>query len=87
MIIEHDIIMATYLADRVVVYEGQPSVKARAKRPEALRKCLVITISSSEDFGFLLRCICANYFDVFTLLSPSLWYELFPCDARSQYAS
>ena len=30
--------MATYLADRVVVYEGQPSVKALAKRPEALRE-------------------------------------------------
>lgn len=36
MIIEHDIIMATYLADRVIVYEGQPSVKATAKRPESL---------------------------------------------------
>ncbi|PWN97068.1 P-loop containing nucleoside triphosphate hydrolase protein [Tilletiopsis washingtonensis] len=36
MIIEHDIIMATYLADRVVVYEGQPSVSATAKRPESL---------------------------------------------------
>ncbi len=36
MIIEHDIIMATYLADRVIVYEGQPSVKARAKKPESL---------------------------------------------------
>lgn len=29
-IVEHDFIMATYLADRVVVYEGQPSMKARA---------------------------------------------------------
>ena len=28
--------MATYLADRVIVYEGQPSVKATAKRPESL---------------------------------------------------
>lgn len=36
MIIEHDIIMATYLADRVVVYEGQPSVSATAKSPESL---------------------------------------------------
>lgn len=36
MIIEHDIIMATYLADRVIVYEGQPSVSATAKRPESL---------------------------------------------------
>lgn len=36
MIIEHDIIMATYLADRVIVYEGQPSVKAHARSPESL---------------------------------------------------
>ena len=36
MVIEHDIIMATYLADRVIVYEGTPSVKAHARSPESL---------------------------------------------------
>lgn len=36
MIIEHDIIMATYLADRVIVYEGEPSIKANARSPESL---------------------------------------------------
>ena len=36
MIIEHDIIMATYLADRVIVYEGTPSIKAHARSPESL---------------------------------------------------
>ncbi|KND02326.1 ABC transporter E family member 2 [Spizellomyces punctatus DAOM BR117] len=35
-IVEHDFIMATYLADRVIVYEGQPSVKAKANKPESL---------------------------------------------------
>jgi ATP-binding cassette subfamily E protein 1 len=35
-IVEHDFIMATYLADRVIVYDGTPSVKARANKPEAL---------------------------------------------------
>ena len=35
-IVEHDFIMATYLADRVIVYEGQPSVKAKANAPESL---------------------------------------------------
>ncbi|CAG8844623.1 18207_t:CDS:2, partial [Racocetra persica] len=29
-VVEHDFIMATYLADRVVVYEGRPSIKAMA---------------------------------------------------------
>lgn len=35
-IVEHDFIMATYLADRVIVFEGQPSVKSFAKPPESL---------------------------------------------------
>ena len=35
-IVEHDFIMATYLADRVIVFDGQPSVDARAKSPEGL---------------------------------------------------
>lgn len=28
-IVEHDFIMATYMADRVVVFEGMPSVDTR----------------------------------------------------------
>ncbi|KAI9862568.1 MAG: Fe-S cluster-binding ribosome biosynthesis protein [Trichoglossum hirsutum] len=35
-VVEHDFIMATYLADRVIVFDGQPSVKARANAPEGL---------------------------------------------------
>ncbi|KAI9730508.1 MAG: Fe-S cluster-binding ribosome biosynthesis protein [Cirrosporium novae-zelandiae] len=35
-VVEHDFIMATYLADRVIVFEGQPSVDARANKPEGL---------------------------------------------------
>lgn len=35
-IVEHDFIMATYLADRVIVFDGQPGVEARANRPESL---------------------------------------------------
>lgn len=35
-IVEHDFIMATYLADRVVVYEGIPSIDCVAKSPEGL---------------------------------------------------
>ncbi|KAJ9602081.1 Fe-S cluster-binding ribosome biosynthesis protein [Cladophialophora chaetospira] len=35
-IVEHDFIMATYLADRVIVFDGQPSVEARANTPESL---------------------------------------------------
>lgn len=35
-IVEHDFIMATYLADRVIVFDGQPAIKARANTPESL---------------------------------------------------
>jgi len=36
-IVEHDFIMATYLADKVVVYEGQASVSATARAPQGLQ--------------------------------------------------
>jgi ATP-binding cassette subfamily E protein 1 len=35
-IVEHDFIMATYMADKVMVFEGQPSVDATAKKAESL---------------------------------------------------
>jgi ATP-binding cassette, sub-family E, member 1 len=35
-VVEHDFIMATYLADRVVVYHGQPGVEATATSPQSL---------------------------------------------------
>ena len=35
-IVEHDFIMATYLADKVVVYDGTPSVDCTSRSPEGL---------------------------------------------------
>lgn len=35
-IVEHDFILATYLADKVIVYEGQPTVKCMAHSPQSL---------------------------------------------------
>ncbi len=35
-IVEHDFIMAAYLADRVIVYEGQPSKSCYARPPTSL---------------------------------------------------
>ncbi|GAB7364407.1 hypothetical protein MBLNU230_g4950t1 [Neophaeotheca triangularis] len=35
-VVEHDFIMATYLADRVIVFDGQPSVKSHANSPQSL---------------------------------------------------
>lgn len=35
-VVEHDFIMATYLADRVIVLEGRPSVETTAYSPQSL---------------------------------------------------
>lgn len=35
-VVEHDFIMATYLADQVVVYEGQPGKECTANKPVCL---------------------------------------------------
>jgi len=35
-VVEHDFIMATYLADQVVVYEGEPGKECTANKPMSL---------------------------------------------------
>ncbi|KAI0388035.1 P-loop containing nucleoside triphosphate hydrolase protein [Hypomontagnella monticulosa] len=35
-VVEHDFIMATYLADRVIVFDGKPGIDAHANEPESL---------------------------------------------------
>jgi translation initiation factor RLI1 len=35
-VVEHDFIMATYLADRVIVFDGKPSVDAHASEYDCL---------------------------------------------------
>lgn len=35
-VVEHDFIMATYLADRVIYYDGKPSIECIAHSPESL---------------------------------------------------
>ncbi|ETS76473.1 Translation initiation factor RLI1 [Pestalotiopsis fici W106-1] len=35
-VVEHDFIMSTYLADRVIVFDGQPGIDAHANKPESL---------------------------------------------------
>ncbi|KAF9617370.1 hypothetical protein IFM89_036291 [Coptis chinensis] len=35
-VVEHDFIMATYLADRVILFEGRPSVNCTANAPQSL---------------------------------------------------
>ncbi|KAI0226104.1 Fe-S cluster-binding ribosome biosynthesis protein [Massospora cicadina] len=47
-VVEHDFIMATYLADRVVVYEGTPSINALANSPQPLLKGMNDFLKSLE---------------------------------------
>jgi len=35
-IVEHDFIMATYMADKVIVFDGEPAKKAFCTSPEGL---------------------------------------------------
>lgn len=35
LVVEHDFMMAAYLADRVIVFDGTPSVKTRANSPQS----------------------------------------------------
>jgi len=35
-VVEHDFIMATYLSDQVIVYDGEPGKKCLANKPQSL---------------------------------------------------
>lgn len=37
-VVEHDFIMATYLADSIIVFEGQPGQKCLANKPQSLHR-------------------------------------------------
>lgn len=46
-VVEHDFIMATYLADRVIVYEGRPSIDCTANSPQSLLTGMNLFLSVS----------------------------------------
>lgn len=48
-IVEHDFIMAAYLADRVVVYDGTPSSEATAHAPQSLLTGPLLQVSHSSS--------------------------------------
>lgn len=54
-VVEHDFIMATYLADRVIVYEGQPSVDCTANTPQSLLTGMNLFLSVSYHFSSLVK--------------------------------
>ena len=47
-VVEHDFIMATYLADRVVVYTGRPGIEATATSPQSLLSGMNMFLKSLE---------------------------------------
>jgi len=57
-IVEHDFMMSTYLADRVIVYEGTPSVHATVTKPKGMEtgmnnflKQLNVTFRRDKETG------------------------------------
>merc|ERR1719401_2972401 len=57
-IVEHDFIMATYLADRVILYEGQPGVRCVASAPQTLLEGMNKFL---KQLGITFRRDPANY--------------------------
>ncbi|KAJ8447324.1 hypothetical protein Cgig2_013101 [Carnegiea gigantea] len=55
-VVEHDFIMATYLADRVIVYEGIPSVDCTANSPQSLLTGMNLFLSVSL-YAFLTQAL------------------------------
>lgn len=53
-VVEHDFIMATYLADRVIVYEGTPSISAKANTYVHASLCCAQLCCEGI---FVVRCI------------------------------
>ena len=51
-VVEHDFIMAAYLADRVIVYEGVPSKSATARKPQSLLTGLYCGLLLGVLFSF-----------------------------------
>ncbi|GMI55222.1 hypothetical protein TeGR_g4637, partial [Tetraparma gracilis] len=47
-VVEHDFIMATYLAERVVVYSGNPGIEATAHKPQGLLTGMNMFLRSLE---------------------------------------
>jgi ATP-binding cassette subfamily E protein 1 len=63
-IVEHDFIMAAYLADKVLVFEGKPSVDCTANAPESLASGMnrFLSVSSIYPFPSLHQTTCTVCF-------------------------
>jgi translation initiation factor RLI1 len=66
-VVEHDFIMATYLADKVIVYEGKPSIDCTANSPQSLVSGMNRFLSVSVSIMFVGVC-CFSLFEYLSLL-------------------
>ena len=71
-VVEHDFIMATYLADRVIVYEGRPSIDCIANCPQSLLTGMNLFLSVSVAINVIAlslpRCAQVTSIDIFVCL-------------------
>lgn len=72
-VVEHDFIMATYLADRVIVYEGQPSIDCIANTPQSLLTGMNLFLSVSCELWehFLPALVCFSALELYWVELPS----------------
>ena len=78
-VVEHDFIMATYLADRVIVYEGQPSIDCVANSPQSLLTGMNLFLSVSlASFWFLFLLNSLNL-PSFLLAQETILLRYFVC--------
>ncbi|KAJ0806315.1 putative ABC transporter, AAA+ ATPase domain, 4Fe-4S ferredoxin-type, iron-sulfur binding protein [Helianthus annuus] len=73
-VVEHDFIMATYLADRVIVYEGTPSVDCVANAPQSLLTGLNLFLSVSLTIVPTKRFISFDSYLPFDMLEINIDY-------------
>lgn len=70
-VVEHDFIMATYLADRVIVYEGKPSIDCTANCPQSLLTGMNLFLSVSVQttlFSTLLMRVTSDDMNLVLIL-------------------
>jgi len=68
-VVEHDFIMATYLADRVIVYEGTPSVDCIANSPQSLLTGMNLFLSVSMTIRKFLAFLALHHAKIISLIS------------------
>ena len=76
-VVEHDFIMATYLADRVIVYDGRPGVETYARTPQVPIHTHVMFYTFTCMISFCIYAllyICTSYISIFYTGTRHIYY-------------